>query len=75
MKRRKAAALFMALAVAAGTLAGCGGAGNQPAAESKVSEPVEETAGAEETDDTQKESETGQAASGVKVNIRRQQYH
>ena len=70
MKRRKAAALFMALAVAAGTLAGCGGAGNQPAAESKVSEPVEETAGAEETDDTQKESETGQAASGEKVNIK-----
>ncbi|MDE6883559.1 MAG: hypothetical protein K2P48_10635, partial [Lachnospiraceae bacterium] len=70
MKRRKAAALFMALAMAAGTLAGCGGAGNQPAAESKVSEPVEETAGAEETDDTQKESETGQADSGEKVNIK-----
>ena len=31
---------------------------------------VEETAGAEETDDTQKESETGPAASGEKVNIK-----
>lgn len=70
MKRRKTAAMFLALAIVAGSLAGCGDAGSQSAAEGEVSRQADQTAGAEETNKEESGAEAEKADSGEKVNIK-----
>lgn len=70
MKRRKTAAMFLALAITAGSLAGCGNTGSQPAAEGEVSRQADQTAGAEETNKEESGAEAEKADSGEKVNIK-----